>query len=218
MEVPVRLHRIGLNTLLEVFFKQRQVFVGQTVTQAWPLGEEGFRKFAGSAHVVSYMCTPMNSNAAEETIIVPKGVQSNDVSFVAKPIRKAPKSESQRLAIQDDLDIEHQGLFVSPLGVGPSLMLKTQLFLVLHPVARCREGFKLGGRPNGLVVRKLLSIYHVSQLNLGADLEHEARFNMLNNLALDLVSNGAFQIQVETKQECSPTLFHSILNTLRNLG
>ena len=48
--------------------------VGQTVTQSRSLGEEGFRKFAGSANVTPDMGTPMNSNAAEETMIVTKGV------------------------------------------------------------------------------------------------------------------------------------------------
>ena len=55
-----------------------------------------------------------------------------------------------------------------------------------------------------MVERKRLPICNVSQLNLGADLEHEARFDTLNDLALDLVSDGAFQIQVEAKQDRSP--------------
>ena len=62
--------------------------VGQTVTQTWTLGEESLRKFAGSAHVVSHMSTPMNSNATKETKIVPKGVERKDSVLVAKPIRK----------------------------------------------------------------------------------------------------------------------------------
>ena len=40
---------------------------------------------------------------------------------------------------------------------------------------------------------------------------------MLHDLVLDLLSDGAFQIQVEAKQECSPALFHSTLNTLIDL-
>ena len=40
---------------------------------------------------------------------------------------------------------------------------------------------------------------------------------MLHDLVLDLLSDGAFQIQVEAKQECSPALFHSMLNTLIDL-
>ena len=191
--------------------------VGHTVTKAWVLGKESFRKFAGSSPIAVNRDPLMNSNTPKKTKIVPIGVERKDSVLAAKPIRKAPESQEQRLAIQDDLDIEHQGLFVNPLGVGPSLMLETQLFLMLHPVARCRKGFKPGGRPNGLVEGKLLPIYRVSQLNLGADLEHEARFNMFNDPALDLVSDRAFQIQVEPKQECSTTLFQSMLNTLRNL-
>ena len=121
------------------------------------------------------------------------------------------------MAIQDDFDIEHQGLFVSPLGVGSSLMFKTQLFLLFHPVLRSCECFKPGRIPNGLVVRKLLPIYHVSQLDLGADLEHEARFDMLHDLALDLFGDGAFQVQVEAKQDRSPALFYSMFATLIDL-
>ena len=137
--------------------------------------------------------------------------------LVAKPIRKTPESEIQRLAIQDDFDIEHQGLLVSPLGVGSSLVFKTQLFLLFHPVLCHCECFKPGRRPSGLVVRKLFPIYQVSQLDLGADLKHEARFDTLNDLALDLVSNGVLQIQVEAKQERSPALFYSVCATLINL-
>ena len=91
--------------------------VGQTVTQTRALSEERFRKFVGSANVTSDMGTPMNSNAAKETKIVSKGVERKDSVLVAKPIRKTTKPETQRLTIQDDFDINHQGLFISPLGV-----------------------------------------------------------------------------------------------------
>ena len=77
--------------MFEVLFKQRQMPVGQTVTQTRTLGEERFRKFVVSANVTPDMGTPMNSNAAEETKIVPKGVEGNDFLFVAKPIRKTPE-------------------------------------------------------------------------------------------------------------------------------
>ena len=193
------------------------MLVGQTVTQAGALGEESFSKLAGSSNVVSYMGTPMNSNAAEGTKIVPKGVQRKDSVLVAKPIRKTAEPYEQRLAIQDDFHIEHQGLFVSPLGVGPSLVLETQLFLLFHLVVRRRECFEPGRRPNGLVERKLLPIYNVSQLDLGSDLEHEARFDTLNDLALHLVSDGAFQIQVKAKQSRSPALFYSVFATIKDL-
>ena len=46
-EVAVWLNRVSRNALFEVFFKQRQMLVGQTVTQAGPLGKESFLKFAG---------------------------------------------------------------------------------------------------------------------------------------------------------------------------
>ena len=67
------------------------MLVGQTVTQAWALGEESFSKFAGSSNVVSYMGTPMNCNAAEETKIVSKSVQRHESRLVAKLIRKTPE-------------------------------------------------------------------------------------------------------------------------------
>ena len=53
--------------------------------------------------------------------------------LVAKPIEKTPEAEEQRMAIQDDFDINHLGLLVSPLGVGPSLVFKPQLFLPAYP-------------------------------------------------------------------------------------
>ena len=65
------MNRVSCNALFEVLFKQRQMPFGQTVTQAWVLGKEGFRKLAGSANVVSHMGTPMNCDAAEEAKIVP---------------------------------------------------------------------------------------------------------------------------------------------------
>ena len=216
-EVTVWLNRISCNALFEVLFKQWQMPVGQTVMQTRALSEKGFRKLAGSANVTPDMGTPMNSNAAEETIIVPIGVKRNDSFLVAKPIRKTTKSDPQRLTIQDDFDIDHQGLLVGPLSVGSSLVFKTQLFLLFHPVLRRCKSFKPGRIPNGLVVRKLLPIGNVSQLDLGADFEHEARFDRLNDLALDLVSNGAFQIQVEAKQDRSPALFYGMFTTLIDL-
>ena len=216
-EITVWLNRVSGNTLFEVLFKQRQMPVGQTVTQAWVSGEESFRKFAGSSHVVSYMGTPMNSNAAEEAVLVPIGVERKDSALVAKPIRKTPKAKIQRLAIQDDFDIEHLGLLVSPLGVGSSLVFKTQFFLLFHPVPRRCKCPKPGKRLKVLVVRKLFSIYHVSQLDLSADLEHEARFDALNDLALDLVSDKAFQIPVKAKQNRPPTLFYNVFAPIIDL-
>ena len=145
------------------------MLVGQTITQAWALGEESFSKFAGYANIVFYRGTPMNGNAAYKTKIVTKGVQRNDFFFVAKPIRKASETYKQRLAIQDDFGINHEGLFVSPLGVWSSLILKTQLFLLFHPVLRSCECFKPGRSSKGLVKRNLLTISNVSQLDCGAD-------------------------------------------------
>ena len=86
-EVAVGLHRVRRNALFEVPFKQGQVLVGQAVTKAWTLGEEGFLKFSGFAHVVLHMRTPMNCEAAEEATIVPIGVQRQNSGLVAEPIR-----------------------------------------------------------------------------------------------------------------------------------
>ena len=122
------MNRVSRNALFEVLFKQRQMPVGQTVTKAWTLGEESSIKFAGSANVVSHMGSP-----DEDAMIVPIGVKRNDSFLIAKPLRKTPESEKQRLTIQDDFDIKHQGIFVSPLGVGSSLVFKTQLFPVVSP-------------------------------------------------------------------------------------
>ena len=86
-EVTVGLHRVRRNALFEVLFKQGQVLVGQTVTKAGTLSEEGFLKLSGFAHVVSDLRTPMNSDAAEKATIVPIGVQRQNSVLVAKPIR-----------------------------------------------------------------------------------------------------------------------------------
>ena len=216
-KVTVWLNRVSCNALFEVLFKQRQMLVGQTVTQAWALGEESFSKLAGSANVVSCISTPMNSNAAEETKIVPKGVERKNAALVAKPIRKTPEPQEQRLTIQDDFGIDHEGLFIRPLGVGSMLMLQPQLFLLFHPVFRSGKCFKPRRVADGLVIRDLLTISNVSQLDCAAEFQLESRFDMLHDLALNLFGNGAFQIQVEAKQECSPALFHSMLNTLIDL-
>ena len=63
------------------------ILVGQAVTKAGTLGEEGFLKFSGFTHVVSHMRTPMNSNTAEEATIVPIGVQRQNSGLFAEPIR-----------------------------------------------------------------------------------------------------------------------------------
>ena len=86
-EVTVGLHRVRCNALFEVLFKQGQVLVGQTVTKAETLSEEGFLKLLGFTHVVSHLRTPMNSDAAEKATIVPIGVQRQNSGLAAKPIR-----------------------------------------------------------------------------------------------------------------------------------
>ena len=86
-EVTVGLHRVRRNALFEVPFKQGQVFVGQTVTKAGTLSEEGVLQLSGFAHVVPHLRSPMNSDAAEEATIVPIGVQRENSVLVAKPIR-----------------------------------------------------------------------------------------------------------------------------------
>ena len=86
-EVTVGLRRVRGNALFEVLFKQRQMLVGQTVTKAGSLSEEGFLKLSGFTHVVSDLRTPMNSDAAEEATVVPIGVQRQNSGLAAKPIR-----------------------------------------------------------------------------------------------------------------------------------
>ena len=98
-EVTVRLNRVSRNALFEMSFKQRQVLVGQPITQAWTLGKEGLLKLAGFTHVVSHMRTPMHSDAAEEATVVLISVQRQNSALVAKPIRKAPEAKEQRVAV-----------------------------------------------------------------------------------------------------------------------
>ena len=100
---------------------------------------------------------------------VSREMTSGSFWFAAKPIEKAPEPDKQRLAIQDDFGIDHKGLFVSPLGVWSSLIFKTQLFLLFHPVLRSCKCFKPVRSPKGLVKRDLLTIGNVSQLDCSAD-------------------------------------------------
>ena len=104
-EVTVGLHRVRRNALFEVPFKQGQVLVGQTVTEAGTLSKEGVLQLSGFAHVVPHLRSPMNSDAAEEATIVPIGVQRQNSVLVAKPIRETPLPKEQRMAVQDDFDI-----------------------------------------------------------------------------------------------------------------
>ena len=98
-EVAVRLNRVSCNTLFEMTFKQRQMLVGQPVTQAWPLGKEGLLKRAGFTHVVPHIGTTMHSNTPEEATVVLICVQGQNSTLVAQPIRKAPKTKKQRVAV-----------------------------------------------------------------------------------------------------------------------
>ena len=86
-EVTVGLHRVRRNALFEVPFKQGQMLVGQTVTEAGALSEEGVLQLSELAHVVPHLRSPMNSDAAEEATIVPIGVQRQNSGLAAKPIR-----------------------------------------------------------------------------------------------------------------------------------
>ena len=98
-EVTIRLNRVSCNALFEMTFKQRQMLVGQPVTQAWPLGKEGLLKRAGFTHVVPHMGTTMHSDTPEEATVVLIGVQGQNSTLVAQPIRKAPKTKEQRVTV-----------------------------------------------------------------------------------------------------------------------
>ena len=175
-EVAIGLNRVRRNALFEVPFKQGQVLVAQAITKARTLGEEEFLKFSGFAHVVSGICPPMNSNAAEEATIVPIGVQRQNSVLLAKPIRKTPVPEKQRMTIQDDFDIHHLCPLVDLFGVGCLQVFQPQLFLLSHPVlCRCKR-FEPG---RNLVVSLIeihlaISPFSVSQLNYRAEFKHEA--------------------------------------------
>ena len=110
------------------------------------------------------------------------------------------------MAIQDDFDIHPLGPLVGPFGVGRSPVFQPQLFLPSHPVLCCCKRFEPGRRPVVplIVVHLAISLFNVPQLNLRAEFEHEAGFDMLHNLGLDPVSDGTFQILGEAKQDRSP--------------
>ena len=210
-EVTVGLHRVRRNALFEVPFKQGQVLVGQTVTEAGLLSE-GVFQLSGFAHVVPHLRSPMNSDAAEEAPIVPIGVQRQHSVLVAKPVRETPLPKEQRMAVQDDFDIHLLGPHVGPFGVGRVPVFQPQLFLPSHPVlCRCKR-FEPRRRPVVPLVEVHLanSLFKVLQLNLRAEFEHEAGVNMLHNLGLDPVSDGPFQILGEAELDRSPALLHLV--------
>ena len=110
------------------------------------------------------------------------------------------------MAIQDDFDIHPLGPLVGPFGVGRVPVFEPQLFLLSDPVlCRC-QCFEPGRRPvvSLKVVHLAISLFNVPQLNLRAEFEHEAGFDMLHNLGLDLVSDGTFQILGEAELDRSP--------------
>ena len=210
-EVTVGLHRVSCNTLFEMSFKQRQMLVGQPVTQTRTLGKEGLLKLAGFTHVVSHMRTPMHSDAAEEATVVLISVQGQNSVLVAQPIRKATETEEQRVAVQDDFDVHPLSLLVDPFGVGPSLliMLKSQLFLLGHPDLRLRKRFEPRRRLKVLVVeRHRVLVLNVSQRDPRSERELETRSDLLLDLAVDRGSDEAFHINasvsVEAKLQRSP--------------
>ena len=211
-KVAIWLHCVSSNALLEVLFKQGQMLVGQPVTQARALGEEWFLKGPGGAHVSSYIRTMMNCDAAEEATVVPISVQRQDAVLVAKPIRKTVDTKEQRLAIKDDFTINQLGLLVRPLGVGPSAGFKPQLFLLANPFLRHRKSFEPARNPDGLEETHRTPIFNiVAQPNNRAEIEHEAWFNIRHDHVIDLVGDGAFQISLEAKQECSPASLNLLI-------
>ena len=88
------------------------MLVGKPVSQIWTLGEEGIFKLTGFAHVVPNMSALMHSDAAKETEVVLVRVQGQHPMLVAKPIRETPKTEEQRMSVQDDLGINCLGKIV----------------------------------------------------------------------------------------------------------
>ena len=88
------------------------MLVGKPVSQIWMLGEEGLLKLAGFAHVTPGGGALMHSDAAKETEVVIVRVLGQHPMFVAKPIRETPKTEEQRMPVQDDLGINCLGKIV----------------------------------------------------------------------------------------------------------
>ena len=119
------------------------------------------------------------------------------------------------MAVQNDFDIHLLGPHVGPFSVGRLPVFQPQLFLPAHPGLRRCKRFEPGRSPvvPVVVVHLAIRLFQVLQLNLRAELEHEARVDMLHNLSLDPVSDGHFQILVEAELDCSSALLHLI--TLR---
>ena len=90
------------------------------------------------------------------------------------------------MAVQDDFDMHPLGPLVGPFCVGRVQVFQPQLFLPSHPVlCRCKR-FEPGRRPvvSLKVVHLAIGLFNVPQLNLRAELEHEAGSDMLHNLGL----------------------------------
>ena len=106
------------------------------------------------------------------------------------------------MAVQDDFDIHPLCPLVDPFGVGRLQVFQPQLFLPAHPVlCRCKR-FEPGRHPGVslIEIHLAVSLFSVAQFNERAEFQHEAGFDVLHNLGLNLVSDGTFQIVVEAKQ------------------
>ena len=102
---------------------------------------------------------------------------------------------------------------VGPFGVGRLPVFQPQLFLLSHPVlCRC-QCFEPWRRPvvSLKVVHLAISLFNVPQLNLRAEFEHEAGFDIFHNLGLDLISDGTFQILGEAELDRSPAPLNVVL-------
>ena len=112
------------------------MLVGKTISQIWTLGEEGLLKLSSFAHVTLGGGAPMHCDTAEKTEVVIVRVQRQHPMLVAKPIRETPKTEEQRVPVQDDLDIHRLGQLVGSFGVGTIRVGQSCLFLPANPFPR----------------------------------------------------------------------------------
>ena len=91
-------YSVGGNALFKVLLDPIQLVHSDRWAKLRIGSKEALRELSGSARITIWTSSLMDRYAAEDTKSVLVLVQGGYFTFVAKPSRKAPKIDSQRLA------------------------------------------------------------------------------------------------------------------------
>ena len=90
---------VGGDALFEVLLDPIQLVHSDGRENLWVGSKEALCELPGSASITIWTSSLMDRYATENTKSVLVVVQGDDFTFVAKPSRKTPKTNSQRLAV-----------------------------------------------------------------------------------------------------------------------